>query len=38
MKTGTKAPCSAESANSARTRFGTWKAIVNADIAPVTPK
>ena len=38
VKTGTKAPCSAESANSARTRFGTWKAIVNADIAPVTPK
>ena len=33
MKTGTNAPCSAESANSARTRFGTWKAIVNADIA-----
>ena len=38
VKTGTKAPWRAESANSARTRFGTWKAIVNADIAPVTPK
>jgi hypothetical protein len=38
LKTGTKAPWSAESANRARTRFGTWKAIVNADIAPVTPK
>ena len=34
VNTGTKAPCSAESATSARTRFGTWKAIVNADIAP----
>ena len=38
LNTGTNAPWSAESANSARTRFGTWKAIVNADIAPVTPK
>ena len=38
VKTGTKAPWSAESATSARTRFGTWKAIVNADIAPLTPK
>ncbi len=38
VKTGTNAPWSAESANRARTRFGTWKAIVNADIAPVTPK
>ena len=38
VKTGTNAPWSAESANSARTRFGTWKAIVNADIAAVTPK
>ena len=38
LKTGTNAPWSAESANRARTRFGTWKAIVNADIAPVTPK
>ena len=38
VKTGTKAPCSAESANSARIRLGTWKAIVNADIAPLTPK
>src|SRR5215218_8862095 len=33
-----KAAWSAESANSARTRFGTWKAIVNADMAAVTPK
>ena len=38
VKTGTKAPWSAESANRARTRFGTWKAIVKADITPVTPK
>src|SRR5215217_1568161 len=38
LKTGTKAPWSAESANSARMRFGTWKAIVNADMAAVTPK
>ena len=38
VKTGTNAPWSAESANSARIRFGTWNAIVNADIAPVTPK
>ena len=37
-KTGTNAPWSAASANSARIRFGTWNAIVNADIAPVTPK
>jgi hypothetical protein len=38
VKTGTKAPWRAASANSARTRFGTWNAIVNADIGPVTPK
>ena len=38
VKTGTNAPWSAESANSARIRLGTWKAIVNADIAPLTPK
>ena len=38
VKTGTKAPWSAASANSARMRFGTWKATVNADIAPLTPK
>ena len=37
VNTGTKAPCSAESATRARTRFGTWKAIVNADIAALTP-
>ncbi len=38
VNTGTNAPWSAASANSARTRFGTWKAIVKADIGPVTPK
>ncbi len=38
VKTGTKAPWSAASANSARIRFGNWNAIVNADIAPLTPK
>ncbi len=37
VKTGTKAGCSAASAKSARTRLGTWKAIVNADIGPFTP-
>ena len=38
VKTGTKAAWIAASANRLRTRFGTWKAIVNADIAPLTPK
>ena len=38
LNTGTNAPWRAESANSARTRFGTWNAIVNADMAAVTPK
>jgi hypothetical protein len=38
VKTGTKAPWSAESAKNARTRLGTWKAMVNADMAPETPK
>ncbi len=38
VKTGTNAPWRAESANSARIRLGTWKAIVNADMAPLTPK
>ncbi len=38
VKTGTNAPCRAESATRARIRLGTWKAIVNADIAPLTPK
>ena len=38
VKTGTKAGCRAASANSARTRLGTWKAIVNADIGPLIPK
>ena len=37
VKIGTKAGCSAASANRARTRFGTWKAIVKADIGPLTP-
>ncbi len=38
VNTGTKAACSAESANRLRTRFGTWKAIVKALIGPRTPK
>ena len=38
MKTGTNAAPSAESATSARTRFGTWNATVNALIDPCTPK
>ena len=38
VNTGTKAAWIAASANRLRTRFGTWKAIVNADIAPLTPK
>ena len=38
VKTGTKAACSAASANSARIRLGTWNAMVKADIGPVTPK
>ena len=37
-KTGTKAAWMAASAKRLRIRFGTWKAIVNADIGPVTPK
>ena len=37
MKTGTKAGCRAASANSARIRFGTGKAIVKADIGPLMP-
>ena len=37
-KTGTNAAWIAASANRLRTRFGTWKAIVNADIAPLMPK
>ena len=37
VNTGTKAPWSAESANRARIRLGTWKAMVKADIAPDTP-
>ena len=38
MKTGTNAADSAASANRLRTRFGTWKAIVNAEKAPEVPK
>ena len=38
VKTGTKAALSAESATSARTRFGTWNAIVNAEKGPEVPK
>ncbi len=36
-KTGTKALDSAASATSARIRFGTWKASVNAEAAPPVP-
>ena len=38
LNTGTNAPDSAASATSARTRFGSWNATVNALIFPVTPK
>ena len=38
VKTGTNAAWIAASANRLRIRFGTWKAIVNADIGPLTPK
>ncbi len=38
MKTGTNAAEIAASANRLRTRFGSWKAIVNAEKAPVVPK
>ena len=38
LKTGTKADESAASATSARTRFGTWNATVNALILPAAPK
>ncbi len=38
VNTGTNAAWIAASANRLRTRFGTWKAIVNADMAPLTPK
>ena len=37
-KTGTKAEESAASATSARTRFGSWNATVNALIGPRAPK
>ncbi len=38
LKTGTKAELNAVSAARARTRFGSWKATVNALISPSTPK
>ena len=38
VKTGTNAALSAESATSARTRFGTWNAIVKAENGPEVPK
>src|SRR5436189_17651 len=38
VKTGTNAALSAASANSERTRLGTWKAIVKAENAPEVPK
>ena len=38
VKTGTNAAWSAASANRLRIRFGTWNAIVNALIGPLTPK
>ena len=38
VKTGTKAEERAASATSARTRFGTWNATVNALILPAAPK
>jgi len=38
VKTGTNADDRAASATSARIRFGTWKATVNALILPAAPK
>ena len=38
LKTGTNALESAESATSARIRFGIWNASVKAEAAPVVPK
>src|SRR3954464_11694131 len=38
VNTGTNAALSAASANSERMRFGTWKAMVNAEKAPEVPK
>jgi hypothetical protein len=38
VKTGTKAALSAESANRLRTTFGTWKASVKAENAPLVAK
>jgi hypothetical protein len=38
VKTGTKAALSAESAKRLRTTFGTWKASVKAENAPLVAK
>ena len=38
VKTGTNAADSAALANRLATRFGTWKAIVNAEAGPLVPK
>ena len=38
VKTGTNAALRAESATSARIRFGTWNAIVKAENGPEVPK
>ena len=38
VKTGTNAADSAAFANRFATRFGIWKAIVNADAGPLVPK
>ena len=38
VKIGTKAAERAASANSPRIRFGTWKATVKAEAAPLVPK
>ncbi len=38
LNTGTNAAESAASATSARTRFGSWNATVNAFTLPVAPK
>ena len=38
VKTGTKAAEMAASANSERTRLGTWKAMVKAEKEPRVPK
>jgi hypothetical protein len=38
VNTGTNAALSAASANRLRTRFGSWKAIVKAENAPLVAK